>query len=261
MLLISIDALHGGRYITNQSVINKAYVSSSSPLPSVPSKRERRKEARPGELLDAALDLFVEKGFAATRVDDVAARAGVSKGTLFLYFPSKEELFKAMVRQSIAGRFDEWNQELGQFEGATSDLLRHCYQAWWDRIGNTKASGITKLIFSESQNFPEITLFYREEVILPGQALIRRIIQRGIDRGEFRPVPLDCLVHVLFAPMVFLMMWKHSIGACVPDASGFTPEQYINAQVDTILLGLCVRPEASTPPLPPSSSPSSTPSV
>ncbi|TLF42683.1 helix-turn-helix transcriptional regulator, partial [Halomonas urmiana] len=77
----------------------------------------RRKEARPGELLEAALDLFVEKGFAATRVDDVAARAGVSKGTLFLYFPSKEELFKAVVRENIVGRFAEWNNALESFVG------------------------------------------------------------------------------------------------------------------------------------------------
>src|SRR5574343_1561719 len=75
-------------------------------------KRERRKEARPGELLDAALDLFVEKGFAATRVEEVAAKAGVSKGTLFLYFPSQDELFKAVVRENIAGRFAEWRNEL-----------------------------------------------------------------------------------------------------------------------------------------------------
>src|SRR5436190_18998641 len=85
----------------------------------VQAQRERRKEARSGELLDAALDLFVEKGFAATRAEEVAARAGVSKGTLFLYFPSKEELFKAVVRENISGRFGEWNQEFDTFEGTT----------------------------------------------------------------------------------------------------------------------------------------------
>ena len=85
----------------------------------VAAKRERRKEARPGELLDAALDLFVEKGFAATRAEEVATRAGVSKGTLFLYFPSKEELFKAVVRENISGRFKEWNAEFETFEGST----------------------------------------------------------------------------------------------------------------------------------------------
>jgi TetR/AcrR family transcriptional regulator len=92
----------------------------------VAAKRERRKEARPGELLDAALDLFVEKGFAATRAEEVAARAGVSKGTLFLYFPSKEELFKAVVRENISGRFAEWNEEFDVFEGTTADMVRYC---------------------------------------------------------------------------------------------------------------------------------------
>ncbi len=223
-----------------------------SPTPSSASsaagtKRERRKEARPGELLEAALDLFVEKGFAATRVDEVAARAGVSKGTLFLYFPSKEELFKAVVRENIAGRFAEWNNELENFVGTSSELLRYCYQVWWERIGCTKASGITKLMLSEAQNFPEIVKFYEQEVILPGQALIRRLLERGVVRGEFRPLNPDYAVYVVLAPMIFLMLWKHSIGACVPDALGMTPEQYIEMQADNILHGLCVRPDASSP--------------
>ncbi len=235
-------------------------MSPTSPSPSAPvgTKRERRKEARPGELLEAALDLFVEKGFAATRVDDVAARAGVSKGTLFLYFPSKEELFKAVVRQNIVGRFEEWSHELEAFEGTTSELLRHCYQVWWERIGATKASGITKLMFSESQNFPEITLFYQQEVIQPGQDLVRRILRRGIDRGEFRPVNLDYAVHVVMAPMIFLMLWKHSMGACMPDALELGPEKFIDAQIDNVLYGLCDRPKTGPfAPVPSSPPPSS----
>lgn len=223
-----------------------------------PPRRERRKEARPGELLAAAVDVFVEKGYAATRVEEVAARAGVSKGTLFLYFPSKEELFKAVVRQNIVGRFEEWSHELEAFEGTTGELLRHCYQVWWERIGATKASGITKLMFSESQNFPEITLFYQQEVIQPGQELVRRILRRGMDRGEFRCVNLDYAVHVVMAPMIFLMLWKHSMGACMPDALELGPEKFIDAQVDNVLYGLCARPEtgpfAPAPASPPPSS-------
>src|SRR4051794_26536883 len=149
-------------------------------------RRERRKEARPGELLDAALDLFVEKGFAATRSEEVAARAGVSKGTLFLYFPSKEELFKAVVRENISGRFDEWKVESEAYTGTSADLVRHCMTAWWQRIGATRASGITKLMMSEARNFPELATFYQQEVIRPGTQLIRRILQRGVDSGEFR---------------------------------------------------------------------------
>jgi TetR/AcrR family transcriptional regulator len=126
------------------------------------AKRERRKEARPGELLDAALDLFVEKGFAATKSEEVAARAGVSKGTLFLYFPSKEELFKAVIRENISGRFPEWNQEFEDFEGSSADMVRYCMKAWWERVGATRASGITKLMISEARNFPDIAAFYQQ---------------------------------------------------------------------------------------------------
>src|SRR3954471_12658340 len=131
----------------------------------VQAKRERRKEARPGELLDAALDLFVEKGFAATRAEEVAARAGVSKGTLFLYFPSKEELFKAVVRENISGRFEEWRREIEAFDGSSALMLRHCLKLWWNRVGATKASGINKLIIGEARNFPDIAAFYQDEVI------------------------------------------------------------------------------------------------
>ena len=144
------------------------------------AKRGRRKEARPGELLDAALDLFVEKGFAATRSEEVALRAGVSKGTLFLYFPTKEELFKAVIRENLSGRFAEWNEEFETFAGSTADMIRYCMRVWWERIGATRASGITKLIISEARNFPDIAAFYQQEVIQPGTELIRRILQRGV---------------------------------------------------------------------------------
>ena len=146
-------------------------------------KRERRKDARPGELLEAALDLFVEKGFAATRAEEVAKRAGVSKGTLFLYFASKEELFKAVVRQNSSGRFSEWNAEFDAFEGSTPDMLRFFMTMWWQRVGVTKVSGITKMMLTEAGNFPELAHFYQQEVIAPAHELIRRMLQRGIDRG------------------------------------------------------------------------------
>ena len=114
----------------------------------LPAKRERRKEARPGELLAAALELFVEKGYAATRAEEVAMRAGVSKGTLFLYFASKEELFKAVVRDNISGRYPGWAAEFEAFEGNTTDMLRYAMNSWWTSVGATKASGISKLIMS-----------------------------------------------------------------------------------------------------------------
>ena len=205
-------------------------------------KRERRKEARPGELLDAALDLFVEKGFAGTRAEEVAARAGVSKGTLFLYFQSKEELFKAVVRENISGRFKQWNDEFETFEGTASEMLAYCMTVWWERVGATRASGITKLMMSEAGNFPEIAAFYQTEVIQPGQALIRRIMQRGIDRGEFRQLDLDYAIYSVVAPMIFLILAKHSSGTCADPRLPGNAAKYIATQVDTILHGLCARP-------------------
>ena len=205
-------------------------------------KRERRKEARPGELLDAALDLFVEKGFAGTRAEEVAARAGVSKGTLFLYFQSKEELFKAVVRENISGRFKQWNDEFETFEGTASEMLAYCMTVWWERVGATRASGITKLMMSEAGNFPEIAAFYQTEVIQPGQALIRRIMQRGIDRGEFRQLDLNYAIYSVVAPMIFLILAKHSSGTCSDPGLPGNAAKYIATQVDTILHGLCAMP-------------------
>ena len=217
------------------------FPKSFSAAPAVSAaKRERRKEARPGELLDAALDLFVEKGFAATRVEEVAARAGVSKGTLFLYFQSKEELFKAVVRENISGRFKEWNEEFEAFEGNSAEMLAYCMSTWWERVGATKASGITKLMVSEAKNFPEIAAFYQQEVIAPGESLIRRILQRGIDRAEFRAMDLDYAVYSVVAPMIFLVLAKHSTGVCVQANFEMDPKKYIAAQLVTMLYGMSV---------------------
>ena len=210
----------------------------ADPVPSLTPKRERRKEARPGELLVAALDLFVEKGFAATRMEEVAARAGVSKGTVFLYFPSKEELFKAVVRENISGRFEEWNAEFLAYEGSSSDMLHHCMTTWWHRIGSTQASGISKLMISEGGHFPDIVEFYQNEVVQPGHALIRKVLQRGIDRGEFRAVKLDFAVYGVVAAMMFLILSKHSAASLQGNPS-LNPEAYIANQVAVMLHGLC----------------------
>ncbi len=211
------------------------------PLSSInaPPKRTRRKEARPGELLDAALELFVEKGFAATRVEQVALRAGVSKATLFLYFSSKEELFKAVVRTHLSGHFPQWNAELEAFSGSSADMLHDCMQAWWDRIGATPVSGISKLMMGEASNFPELAAFYRREVIEPGQELIRRILQRGVARGEFANIDLNYAVYAVLAPLLFLVTWKYSYGSKLDNGLPLQPKTFITQQAQIILHGLC----------------------
>ncbi len=201
-------------------------------------KRERRKEARPGELLAAALDLFVEKGFAATRAEEVAQRAGVSKGTLFLYFQSKEELFKAVVREHLSGTIRDAFGELDKFPGTSAELVQFLMLQWWERYGNTKASGISKLMMSEANNFPELAEFYQQEVIIPGHQLIEKVILRGIATGEFRKVDVEYAVFSILAPIMFLIMWKHSLSGCCPSGEMIQPERYLKTQADIVAHGL-----------------------
>ena len=225
----------------------------STPCPTgavVRPKHERRKDARPAELLAAALDLFVEKGFAATRAEEVAKRAGVSKGTLFLYFSSKEELFKAVVRKNLSTRYAEWGQELDSYEGSSADMLRHCVATWWEHVGSTKISGISKLMMSEAGNFPELAAFYQKEVVEPGSALIRRVLQRGMDSGEFRSIDPQYGVYAVLAPLLYLAHWKHSFGTCCDAGAQLVPQEYLSAQIDNILFGLNARAPSSTFPGP-----------
>ena len=208
--------------------------------------RRRRKQARPQELLDAALSLFVEKGFAATRSEEVAHAAGVSKGTLYLYYPSKEELFKAVVRQNLSNLIAEGIELAENFQGPTSDLLVELMNTWWQRFGNTPAAGIHKVVLSEVRNFPELAQFYTDEVIAPADRLFSGAVQRGIDRGEFRDLPVHEVAHALMAPMIFMALHQHSFGACpVHDSMQIDPVSVLHTQLDIMLRGLEVRAPAA----------------
>jgi TetR/AcrR family transcriptional regulator len=223
-------------------------ISATDTLSDEHTRRARRRKARPGELLAAALDLFVEKGYAATRVEDVAKRAGVSKGTLFLYFPSKQELFKAVVRENISGRFEEWSEEINQFQGSSQQMLRYCLHTWWERIGATKASGIPKLMMSEAHNFPELASFYQHDVMRPGSALIERILRRGVERGEFRPMDYKYGVYMVMAPLLFLAMWRHSLGSCCDNLAQLDPKKYLAMQFDMLISGFGSTPVTAPQP-------------
>jgi AcrR family transcriptional regulator len=201
---------------------------------------ERRKEARPQELLAAALDLFVERGFASTRLEDVAKRAGVSKGTLYLYFTNKEELFKAVVRNSVVPAIDAAEEDIAGFSGHGAELLRRVVHGWWERIGNTNASGIIKLVMAEAGNFPDLAKFYQEEVIVRGTRAFASLLERAVERGEFRPMDITVMTQVVIAPILMLMTWKHSVGPCAHDQ--LDPEAFIDSFLDMALNGLLPPP-------------------
>ena len=207
--------------------------------------RQRRKQERPQELLDAALTLFVEKGFAASRAEEVAQRAGVSKGTLYLYYPSKEELFKAVVRHNLSSLIAEGQELAAQFEGSSSDLLAELLRIWWERVGNTPAAGIHKIVLSEVRNFPELAQFYADEVIIPADRLFCSCVQRGIDSGEFREMPVHEVAQALIAPVIFMALHNHSFGACpIHGAQPVDPTKMLDTNLDLILRGLQVRRRA-----------------
>jgi AcrR family transcriptional regulator len=208
--------------------------------------RRRRKEARPAELLDAALTLFVEKGFAATRSEEVARAAGVSKGTLYLYFPSKEELLKAVIQHFLADQIAAGAQEAAAIDGPTPAIMEELLVDWWARIYDSPASGVFKLVITEVRNFPDIARFYVERVIEPGNALVASLLVRGIERGEFRPVNVESAVHSLLMPLVLLCVHKHTLGASgFADACGpglkSDPHGFVRDHLHLVLQGLEAR--------------------
>jgi AcrR family transcriptional regulator len=212
--------------------------------PEAKPRWERRKDARPQELLAAALAQFVERGFAATRLEDVARRAGVSKGTLYLYFENKEELFKAVVREHIVHAIGAAEQTVAEFEGHSGALLRAILMRWWDQIGATELAGITRLMMAEANNFPDLAQFYNEEVIARGNGLISSVLVRGIARGDFRPHDPAVMTPVLTAPVLMLMMWTHSFLPC--DMPALDPQAYMEAFIGMALGGL-LPPGANAP--------------
>lgn len=199
-------------------------------------------------MLDAALALFVEKGFAATRSEEVATRAGVSKGTLYLYYPSKEELFKAVVRESLSTHISEGAEIVAQYQGSSTELLSFVMQEWWRRIGLGPAGGISKIMMAEARNFPDLARFYIDEVITPSHQLLGGVIERGIKSGEFRPVPVLETVHVLIGPMLHMILYEHSFGACKMHGPAIDPPAVLAVQLDLMLRGLLAQaPQDLTP--------------
>ncbi len=196
----------------------------------------RRKEARPEEITAAALDLFVERGFANTRLEDVAASAGISKGTLYLYFANKEELFKAVVREGLVSPIAEMRGIIDQFEGSTMELVRMMLFGWWERIGGTRIGGIPKLVISEAGNFPELARFYLAEVVEPAQAATIAIVKRGVARGEFRAVNADVVARLMAAPMLGLLMWRNALEPF--SKPKVDPVAYLEAHLDMLRHGL-----------------------
>ena len=170
---------------------------------------QRRPEARPEEILDAAMEVFGEQGFKRTRLEDVARRAGVSKGTLYLYFDSKEELFRAMVLVKLEATLAHAEETVRTWEGNTPDLLRHFIAEYWQVMNRPEKLRLSRLVMSELPSFPELARWYYEQVILRLRRVIEGILTRGVERGEFRSVPSAFTARALQILVVHLAQFRH----------------------------------------------------
>jgi len=196
----------------------------------------RRKQARPGEILDAALKVFAEKGFAAARMEDIAARAGVTKGTIYLYFPGKEEVFKTLAREYIGGTLADVAKKAAQYDGSLRDFLTVFFGMAGAVIIEGERTVLPKIIIAESGNFPELARFYREEVIDRAFAVMGGVIERAMDRGEVRRLQVRDVVRVIVAPLVMSIIWRTTFAPF--DTEAFDYKRFFATHIEILFGGL-----------------------
>lgn len=200
------------------------------------AKWRRRKEARPQEILDAALAEFAARGFAAARMEDIAARAGVTKGTVYLYFPGKEELFKTLVRESIGAAIAARAAAAETYDGSAAELLATVLRFIGYFARTSDRAVLPKIVMAEAGNFPELVRFYRAEVVDRGMGLFSGIIARGIARGEFRAVDPQHAARLAIAPLLLVILWRTSFAA--QETAPYDLEGLVEAHIDLLLKGL-----------------------
>jgi len=196
----------------------------------------RRKDARPDEILAAALEVFADRGFAATKLEDVARRAGVTKGTIYLYFENKEALFKALVRETIVPIIAQGEALAQSFTGSARDLFERLVREYFQLVGETSVSGIPRLMIAEAGNFPQLARFYYEEVVTRGHRLMGSVLERGIKAGEFRRVNVPLATKLAMAPLMHAVIARKAFAACMPE--GFDVASYLDTHIDLYLHGI-----------------------
>ncbi len=174
--------------------------------PNVSAPRWRRApEARPGQIIEAALEVFGEVGLARARLDDIAKRAGISKGTIYVYFPDKEALFKEVVRKTVISTIERAERNLTA-ETATEQLTGYM-RGYWQFLRSPAFAAIYRLVIGELRNFPDLATFYSTEVIARGLRLVSGIIQRGINSGEFRSMSAEVAARGMAGMFIAHAIW------------------------------------------------------
>ncbi|MEN0109643.1 MAG: TetR/AcrR family transcriptional regulator [Planctomycetota bacterium] len=202
--------------------------------------RRRRKEARPQELVEAAMASFAANGFAGATVDDVARRAGVAKGTVYRYYETKEALFEAVVRHYVQPFDDEVRQLVDSNDGSAAELLTTILRgAYAVIVGDDRRRAIMRMLIAEGERFPQLTSLYYQQSIRGAEESLRRVLRRGAETGEFRRGPLIEQPHVVMGPAVQAAIWK----MVFEQASPLDLERHAEAHIDLVLSGLLARPD------------------
>ncbi|MCR5877153.1 TetR/AcrR family transcriptional regulator [Phenylobacterium sp. J367] len=205
-------------------------------LPAGEPKFRRRKADRPGEIVEAAMQVFAEKGFAAARLDDIAARAGVSKGGLYLYFDTKDDIFRAVVEQAIAPNVQLARAMLAAHPGPFPDLIRALAAHVGGVIQTTSIGGVAKMVIGEARNFPELARIWHDRLVGPMLDTLAGVIAAAQARGEVRPGDPRAYALQLVAPLLVGVIWRETFAPV--GAPAFDLPALIAQHVDTYLGGI-----------------------
>jgi len=197
----------------------------------------RRSNSR-DRLLNAALALFVERGFAATRVDDIAQKAAVSKGCVYLYFRTKHEIFEAVIDEAIVARIAQAEQFAADFGGSASELLEAVLTNNLLEFWDSASSGIPKLILAESQQFPELAASHFQKITLRARRFIESILQLGIDKGEYRAIDVPYVARCILNALDHELITQHSAGIASGKGNELDPAHYVSTLLDLIHTGI-----------------------
>lgn len=198
----------------------------------------RRKQARPTEILDAALKVFAQKGFAAARMDDIAHAAGVTKGTIYLYFENKEAVFKSLVRVAVGTTIANVAADVQNYDGSARVLLRMVLTRITQLLVDGEKFVLPKIVIGESSNFPWLAEFYRFEIIEKGLQILMSLIERGIEQGEFRRLPAHHVARLCVAPVLLSAIWRVTFAHLDPEPYDY--KGLVDTHLDVLFRGLAV---------------------
>ena len=217
------------------SIINDQPVIKSPPM--TEPRFQRRKEDRPAEITQAALATFSENGYSGTKVAEVAKRAGVSKGLLYLYFKTKEDLFKAVVRGFISPRIEILIRNIEHSDLSAEEFLRGPFTEFAKSVPNSPARILVRLMIAEGPKHPDLLAWYWENIVSKGTAALSTLIRRGVESGEFRQSALEEFPQLLVAPIFFSIVWVQLFES----HSSLDTDRYIETHVDMVIRSLTAK--------------------